>query len=76
MTGYTLKLIGIMLMLMDHIHYMFPQLPLLMTQLGRLCAPIFIFMTANGKSHWQKLFVFTDVFSSPIALCSYDRRFK
>lgn len=51
MTGFALKMVALILMLLDHVHYVFPQTPIFFTQIGRLCAPIFIFMTANGMGH-------------------------
>lgn len=53
LSGYTLKMIGIVLMVIDHIHQMFYMLgvPIWFTMIGRVCAPIFLFMTAEGYTH-------------------------
>jgi hypothetical protein len=50
LTGNQLKLIGAALMLLDHIHQMFAAqgAPVWFTWLGRLVAPIFIFMSSEG----------------------------
>ena len=50
LTSFDLKLIGIILMVFDHIHQMFyfEGVPLWFTMLGRLVAPIFLFLSAEG----------------------------
>ncbi|WP_205666389.1 TraX family protein [Anaerosphaera multitolerans] len=50
LTGFDLKIIGIILMLFDHIHQMFVHVgaPMWFTMLGRLVAPIFIFLSTEG----------------------------
>ena len=50
LTSFDLKLIGIILMVFDHIHQMFyfEGVPLLFTMLGILVAPIFLFLSAEG----------------------------
>ncbi|GAB2021359.1 TraX family protein [Pseudolactococcus yaeyamensis] len=50
LTSFDLKLIGIILMVFDHIHQMFyfEGIPLWFTMLGRLVAPIFLFLSAEG----------------------------
>ena len=49
LTSFDLKLIGIILMVFDHIHQMFyfEGVPLWFTMLGRLVAPIFLFLSAE-----------------------------
>ncbi|OFI46392.1 hypothetical protein BG262_05085 [Floricoccus penangensis] len=49
-TGTQLKLIGVFLMVLDHIHQMFyyAGAPMILTMLGRLVLPIFLFMLAEG----------------------------
>ena len=49
-TSFCFKLIGIILMVFDHIHQMFyfEGVPLWFTMLGRLVAPIFLFLSAEG----------------------------
>lgn len=52
--GFSLKIIALILMVFDHIHYCFSgvwDIPQWFTMLGRLSAPLFIFMTAMGMSH-------------------------
>lgn len=52
--GTQLKLIALVLMLLDHIHYMFVDfvpIPHWFTMLGRLVAPIFLFLLAEGFAH-------------------------
>ena len=50
LTSFDLKLIGIILMVFDNIHQMFyfEGVPLWFTMLGRLVAPIFLFLSAEG----------------------------
>ena len=50
LTSFDLKLIGIILMVFDHVHQMFyfEGIPLWFTMLGRLVAPIFLFLSAEG----------------------------
>lgn len=52
--AFTIKLIALIIMTIDHIHYFFGLIlpvPELFTMLGRIAAPIFVFMTANGFAH-------------------------
>ncbi|MDR1194074.1 MAG: conjugal transfer protein TraX [Peptococcaceae bacterium] len=53
LTGNQLKLIAAGLMVLDHIHQMFHAYgaPIWFTWLGRLVAPIFLFMSADGFFH-------------------------
>ena len=55
MTALQLKLLAMLLMLGDHIHYFFlfqePQPPALLTWLGRLSAPLFVFLTVESFQH-------------------------
>lgn len=51
LNSFQIKVIALILMLLDHIHYIFAgvyKIPLLFTILGRLSAPIFIFMVSNS----------------------------
>lgn len=54
LTGFQIKLIALFLMVFDHVHYFFSftnQVPLWFTWIGRVVAPIFIFMTVEGFIH-------------------------
>lgn len=54
LTGFQLKLIGLILMVFDHIHYFFSytdSIPIAFKWVGRVVAPIFIFMTIEGYTH-------------------------
>ncbi len=54
LTGFQLKLIGLFLMIFDHIHEMFGftnNIPVAFNWVGRIVAPIFIFMTVQGFIH-------------------------
>lgn len=50
LTSFDIKIIGIILMVMDHLYEMFGfvGVPLWFHMLGRACAPLFIFMCAEG----------------------------
>lgn len=50
LSGYTIKMIGIFFMVLDHIHQMFYMVgaPLWLTMAGRIVLPIFLFMAAEG----------------------------
>lgn len=50
LTAFHLKLLGIILMVFDHVHQMFyfAGIPIWFTMLGRVVAPIFIFLSAEG----------------------------
>ena len=53
-TGFKLKLIGLMLMVFDHIHEFFNysgSIPIAFKWVGRIVAPVFIFMTVEGYTH-------------------------
>ncbi|MGO5066950.1 MULTISPECIES: TraX family protein [unclassified Clostridium] len=53
-TGFQLKIIGLILMIFDHIHEMFGftnNIPVAFNWVGRIVAPIFIFMTVEGFAH-------------------------
>lgn len=52
--GTTMKLIALILMVVDHIHYFFEftgLVPLWFTMLGRLSAPLFLFCFVEGFAH-------------------------
>lgn len=54
LSGTTLKLFALVLMLMDHIHYFFEftgAVPLWFSQVARLSAPLFLFCTVEGFAH-------------------------
>lgn len=50
LTAFQLKVIGIILMVFDHVHQMFyfKGIPIWFSMLGRLVAPIFLFLSAEG----------------------------
>ena len=50
LTGFTLKLLGMGLMVLDHVHEFFLMFgaPEWFTMVGRMVIPIFLFMTAEG----------------------------
>lgn len=53
-SGTALKLLALVLMLLDHIHYFFEftgAIPLWFTIAGRLAAPLFLFCTVEGFAH-------------------------
>ncbi|MDR1020298.1 MAG: conjugal transfer protein TraX [Synergistaceae bacterium] len=52
-SGFQLKVIGIVLMVFDHLHQMFYVFgaPVWFTWLGRPVAPIFLFLSAEGYRH-------------------------
>jgi hypothetical protein len=53
-TGFQLKIMGLLLMIFDHIHEFFAfseSIPVAFKWVGRIVAPIFIFMTVEGYSH-------------------------
>lgn len=52
--NFQIKMLALILMVVDHIHYILGSqlgVPLWFTQLGRLSAPLFIYMTAQGMRH-------------------------
>lgn len=54
LNSFQIKVIALVLMVFDHIHYIFSgvfPIPLWFTMLGRLSAPLFIFATANGMRY-------------------------
>jgi hypothetical protein len=53
LSGNQLKIIGVILMVIDHLHQMFwlQGVPDWFTWLGRLSAPIFLFLCAEGMVH-------------------------
>lgn len=50
LNGFQLKLIGLILMVLDHIYYFFSfkNIPIIFTWLGRIVAPIFVFTAVEG----------------------------
>lgn len=57
LTGFQLKIIGIVLMTIDHIYQYFGFLgvPVYFNWLGRVVAPIFIFMAVEGYGHTRSV---------------------
>ena len=54
LSGFDLKCLAMILMVLDHIHYFFDftgRIPLLFSQLGRLSGWLFLFCTAEGFAH-------------------------
>ena len=51
LNGFQLKLIAAFLMLIDHIHQFIPGVPLYFNQIGRVVAPIFLFLAVEGFYH-------------------------
>lgn len=54
LTGFQLKVLALALMVLDHIHYFFEftgYIPTVFSMLGRLSAPIFLFIVIEGYSH-------------------------
>ena len=54
LTGFQLKIIGLILMVFDHIHEFFNyngSIPVAFNWVGRIVAPIFIFMVIEGYTH-------------------------
>lgn len=54
LTGFQIKIIALVLMVLDHIHYFFGftgKIPTLFSQLGRLSAGLFLFMVVEGFIH-------------------------
>lgn len=72
LTGFHLKYLALVLMLLDHIHYFFDytgKIPLWFTQLGRLSAPLFLFAIIEGfiHTHDRKKY-FLKIYSLAIAM--------
>ena len=55
MNAFTLKLLALALMLLDHIHFYFPDSPDWFHSAGRLAAPIFFFFAAEGYAHTRDI---------------------
>lgn len=54
LSGFALKYIAVVLMTIDHIHYMFEftgKMPIWFSYLGRLAAPLFLFCLVEGFIH-------------------------
>lgn len=54
LSGFSLKYLAMILMILDHIHYFFGftgKIPLLFSKLGRLAAPLFLFCVIEGFTH-------------------------
>lgn len=64
LTGFDLKIIGIVFMVFDHVHQMFVfegVIPSWFTMVGRIVAPIFLFLSAEGFHYTRsrKRYMFT-----------------
>lgn len=51
LTTFQLKIIGLILMVLDHMYSFLPNMPIQFKWVGRIVAPIFIFMTVEGYYH-------------------------
>lgn len=54
LNGFQIKLLALVLMVLDHIHYFFSftgMVPTALSMLGRLSAPLFLFIVVEGYSH-------------------------
>lgn len=51
MTTFFLKMIALICMVIDHIGYFIPDMPVQMRWIGRLAAPVFIFCLCEGVDH-------------------------
>ena len=54
LSGFALKYLAMILMVLDHIHYFFActgKIPLFFSWLGRLAAPLFLFFVIEGFTH-------------------------
>ncbi len=54
LTGFNLKYLALVLMVLDHIHYMFEftgKVPIWFSWLGRIAAPLFLFCLIEGFIH-------------------------
>lgn len=54
LNSFQIKVIALILMVFDHIHYIFSgiwDIPMWFTMLGRVSAPLFIFISANGMRY-------------------------
>ena len=65
MSTFSLKILAIIFMLMDHMYRLLPGYPLWFSYVGRLAAPIFFFLivegfihTSNRKKYMMRLFGF------------------
>lgn len=61
LNNYQIKIIALILMVIDHIHYNFASqlnIPMAFTIIGRISAPLFIFMTAEGMFYTKDRFSF------------------
>ena len=57
--AFTLKLLAMGLMLLDHIYYFIPGTPVWLTWLGRIVAPIFFFFAVEGFYHTRSRLHYT-----------------
>lgn len=62
LNAYQLKLLGLVLMVGDHVHYFFEEMgaPILLTYLGRIVAPIFIFLSAEGFQYTHNKYKYAE----------------
>ncbi|MGG4397914.1 TraX family protein [Paenibacillus thiaminolyticus] len=78
MNAFTLKLLALALMLLDHIHFYFPDSPDWFHCAGRLAAPIFFFFAAEGYAHTRdirrymlRMFIFALVMAAGSELLTF-----
>ncbi|MGI6004849.1 MAG: TraX family protein [Christensenellales bacterium] len=50
-SGFVLKLIGVILMLLDHLYAFLPDMPLWLNYVGRASAPIFMYLSVEAFFH-------------------------
>ena len=55
MSSFILKIIACFTMFIDHLRYIVPGNPIIMSYIGRLAFPIFAFQSANGYSYTKNL---------------------
>lgn len=81
-TGFDLKLIALILMFLDHIHYIFEftgKVPILFSQLGRLSGGLFLFTMVEGYYHTsnkKKYFTRIYIMSVFMAIVKYFIQYK
>lgn len=70
MNTFRIKLIAVVCMLLDHIAYFIPDMPIFFHWIGRIAAPIFFFCIANGmkyttsrKKYILRLYTFSVIMS-------------
>lgn len=78
LNAFTLKLLALALMLLDHIHFYFPDSPDWFHSAGRLAAPLFFFFAAEGYAHTRdirrymlRMFIFALVMAAGSELLTF-----